>query len=85
MVVTGTWRRRFAEAQQRANALAARVTIPNVRYRRDIGDRLIAGDFARVEALGLLDDCAEPPAQNARTEAPLMETKRREPNRRMPS
>ena len=28
--------------------------IPNVRYRRDIGDRLIAGDFQRVEALGLL-------------------------------
>jgi len=36
--------------------IASRVVIPNVRYRRDIGDRLIAGDFARVEALGLLDE-----------------------------
>ena len=84
LVVTGRGSS-IREAQQRANALAARVTIPNVRYRCDIGDRLIAGDLSRVEALGLLDDCAEPSAQNARTEAPLMETKRREPNRRMPS
>ncbi|MBK5198850.1 MAG: hypothetical protein JJE37_11310 [Methyloceanibacter sp.] len=27
----------------------------NARYRRDIGQRLIEGDFAKVEALGLLD------------------------------
>jgi hypothetical protein len=31
------------------------VLIPNARYRRDIGQRLIEGDFAKVEALGLLD------------------------------
>jgi len=35
--------------------LADRVLIPNVRYRRDIGERLIARDYARVERLGLLD------------------------------
>jgi phosphoribosylamine--glycine ligase len=42
-------------AQQRANQLADRVLIPNVRYRRDIGARLIAGDYAQVESLGFLD------------------------------
>jgi hypothetical protein len=30
--------------------------IPNARYRRDIGDRLIAGDLERLQILGLLDD-----------------------------
>jgi phosphoribosylamine--glycine ligase len=54
MVVTGVGSS-IAAAQERANRLADRVLVPNVRYRRDIGDRLIAGDFARVEALGLLD------------------------------
>jgi phosphoribosylamine---glycine ligase len=53
MVVTGVGPT-IPEARQRANRLAARVHIPNVRYRRDIGERLIARDFARVEALGLL-------------------------------
>jgi phosphoribosylamine--glycine ligase len=54
MVVTGIGET-IAAAQQRANRLADRVLVPNVRYRRDIGDRLIAGDYARVEALRLLD------------------------------
>ena len=45
----------ISAAQQRANRLADRVLIPNIRYRRDIGDRLIARDFARVESLQLLD------------------------------
>lgn len=54
LVVTGLGPT-IGEAQQRANRLAERVYIPNVRYRRDIGARLIAGDFRRVEALGLLD------------------------------
>ena len=53
LVVTGV-ASSIPEAQQRANELAARVTIPNVRYRRDIGARLIAGDFARVESIGML-------------------------------
>jgi hypothetical protein len=30
------------------------VLIPNIRYRRDIGERLINGDFALVEAWGVL-------------------------------
>jgi phosphoribosylamine---glycine ligase len=49
----------IAAAQQRANRLADRILIPNVRYRRDIGDRLIAGDYARVERLQLLDPSPE--------------------------
>ena len=55
LVVTGVGGS-IVEARERANNLADRVTIPNVRYRRDIGDRLINGNFARVEALGLLRD-----------------------------
>lgn len=55
MVVTGS-APDIAAAREEAYARAARVAIPNVRYRLDIGDRLIAGDFARVEALGLLGD-----------------------------
>ena len=55
LVVTGRGET-IPEAQRNANSLAARVTIPNVRYRKDIGDRLIAGDFARVERLKLLGD-----------------------------
>jgi hypothetical protein len=31
------------------------VLAPNIRYRHDIGSRLMRGDFARVERLGLLD------------------------------
>jgi phosphoribosylamine---glycine ligase len=54
MVVTGVGPS-IATAQQRANRLADRVLIPNVRYRRDIGERLISGEYARVEQLGLLD------------------------------
>ena len=53
MVVTGTGAS-IAEAQAGANRLAARITIPNVRYRLDIGNRLIGGEFSRVEALGML-------------------------------
>jgi phosphoribosylamine--glycine ligase len=43
-------------AQERANSMADRIVIPDARYRRDIGARLIAGDLARVEALGLFGD-----------------------------
>jgi phosphoribosylamine--glycine ligase len=46
----------IAAARRHAVALADRVFTPNLRYRRDIGDRLLAGDLARVEALGLLGD-----------------------------
>ena len=54
MVATGVGST-IACAQQRANRLADRVLVPNVRYRRDIGDRLIAGEYAEIEKLGLLD------------------------------
>jgi phosphoribosylamine---glycine ligase len=54
MVVTGIGPT-VSSAQKCANALADKVIIPNVRYRRDIGDRLIAGDLERVERLGLFD------------------------------
>jgi phosphoribosylamine---glycine ligase len=54
LVVTGVGET-VAAAQARAYDLADRVVIPNVRYRRDIGDRLVAGDLARLERLGLLD------------------------------
>ena len=55
MVVTGVGAT-ITSARDRANSLADRVIIPTARYRRDIGNRLIGGDFARVEALGLLAD-----------------------------
>jgi len=41
-------------AQAAAYEHAARVFAPNLRYRLDIGNRLVAGELARVEALGLL-------------------------------
>jgi len=54
MVVTGVGRT-IRVAKRRALALAQRVVIPNARYRCDIGDKLIAGDFERVKAWGYLD------------------------------
>ena len=39
-------------ARDAANALADKVVVPNARYRRDIGTRLIEGDFAQLEAWG---------------------------------
>jgi phosphoribosylamine--glycine ligase len=43
------------EARRRAVDLADRIIVPNMRYRRDIGSKLSDGEFAFVEALGLLD------------------------------
>jgi phosphoribosylamine--glycine ligase len=54
LVVTGTGER-IEVAREAANALANKVVIPNARYRRDIGQKLIEGDFDRVRALGLID------------------------------
>lgn len=42
-------------ARTKAVELADRILTPNVRYRRDIGSRLIEGDFALIEGWGLLD------------------------------
>jgi phosphoribosylamine--glycine ligase len=58
-VVTGTGAT-IAAARTSAYALADRVLVPDLRFRRDIGDKLIAGDLARVEALGLLGPSASP-------------------------
>jgi phosphoribosylamine--glycine ligase len=54
LVATGTGSTIVA-ARDAANALADKVIVANARYRRDIGDKLIAGDFAKIEAWGLLD------------------------------
>jgi phosphoribosylamine--glycine ligase len=55
MVVTGTGPT-IPEAQADAYRLARRVVVPDVRYRNDIGAKLIAGDFQALERLGLLQD-----------------------------
>jgi phosphoribosylamine--glycine ligase len=54
LVVTGTGET-IKTARDAANALADKVVVANARYRRDIGTRLIEGEFARIEASGLLD------------------------------
>jgi phosphoribosylamine--glycine ligase len=54
LVVTGIGKT-IETARDAANALASNVIVPNARYRRDIGTRLIEGDLAKVESLGLLD------------------------------
>ena len=58
MVVTGV--ARTIEAAKRAvYARAERVFVPGLRYRLDIGDRLIAGDYDAVAGLGLLSDAPQ--------------------------
>ena len=54
LVVTGTGDT-IAAARDAANALADKVVVSNARYRRDIGKKLIDGDFAKVRAWGLID------------------------------
>jgi phosphoribosylamine--glycine ligase len=55
MVVTGTGPT-IADAHADAYRLARRVVVPDVRYRNDIGAKLIGGDFLSLERLGLLQD-----------------------------
>jgi phosphoribosylamine--glycine ligase len=55
MVVTGTGET-IGAAKQSAYDRASRVFVPGLRYRLDIGDRLIAGDYEAVAGLGLLSD-----------------------------
>jgi phosphoribosylamine--glycine ligase len=52
MVVTGVGPT-IVTAREKALALARRVLVPNLRYRCDIGERLINGDLERVARLGL--------------------------------
>jgi len=54
LVITGTGQS-IEAARKAANALADKVVVANARYRRDIGTRLIEGEFAKVEALEWLD------------------------------
>jgi phosphoribosylamine--glycine ligase len=54
LVVTGRGES-IEDARDAANALADKVVVANARYRRDIGTRLIEGEFARIEASGLLE------------------------------
>jgi phosphoribosylamine--glycine ligase len=54
MVVTGRGET-VAKAQSKAYDLASRVFVPNLRYRNDIGMKLVAGDLDAIERLGLLD------------------------------
>ena len=56
-VVTGTGPS-VAAARDEAYRLADRVLVPDGRFRRDIGAKLIGGDLARIEALGMLDRAA---------------------------
>jgi phosphoribosylamine---glycine ligase len=52
MVVTGQGQT-VVSAQSNAVRLAQRIFAPNVRYRCDIGTRLIEGDLERLEQLGM--------------------------------
>jgi phosphoribosylamine---glycine ligase len=54
LVVTGTGQT-IEMARDMANKLAGKIILPNARYRRDIGTRLIEGEWARIESLGVLD------------------------------
>jgi phosphoribosylamine---glycine ligase len=55
MVVTGIGPT-IAAAQRAAYARSGRVFVPGIRYRLDIGDRLIAGGYETVAGLGLFSD-----------------------------
>jgi phosphoribosylamine--glycine ligase len=61
MVVTGVGPT-IAAARQAAYARVGRVFVPNARYRLDIGDRLVAGDYDRVAGLGLFSEAPAPTA-----------------------
>jgi phosphoribosylamine--glycine ligase len=52
MVVTGVGAT-VPVARSNALNLAKRVRVPNLRYRQDIGEKLIRGDLAKLEQLGL--------------------------------
>ncbi|HSI44278.1 MAG TPA: phosphoribosylamine--glycine ligase [Methylotenera sp.] len=42
------------DSRTQAYALANKVIVPNLRYRNDIGDRVINGDYARLKTLGYI-------------------------------
>jgi len=47
-----------AAANDAAVALARKVMVPNLRYRTDIGERLLSGEWARLERLGWIAPAA---------------------------
>ena len=51
MVVTGTGTS-VPQAQQAAYARVRQVKVPNMRYRNDIGDKLVREDLMTLEKLG---------------------------------
>jgi phosphoribosylamine--glycine ligase len=53
-VATGTGHS-VREAADAALALAGKVVVPNLRYRRDIGERVASGGWRRLVAYGLVD------------------------------
>lgn len=44
------------DSRAKAYALADKVIVPNLRYRNDIGDRVIHGDYAGLKTLGYIAD-----------------------------
>jgi phosphoribosylamine--glycine ligase len=58
MVVTGTGGT-IAAARDEAYRRAGRIFVPGLRYRLDIGERLIAGAYEAVAGLGLFSDAPE--------------------------
>ncbi|MGZ5847530.1 MAG: hypothetical protein ACXWJJ_08635, partial [Ramlibacter sp.] len=44
-----------AQANAQALRIARGVAVPNLRYRRDIGERVAGGDLARLQRLGWYD------------------------------
>ena len=52
LVVTGV-DEDLGEAQRKANALASRVVLPNLRYRRDIGEGLMRDGLSRLASWGI--------------------------------
>ncbi|MDB5694342.1 MAG: hypothetical protein JWO81_3405 [Alphaproteobacteria bacterium] len=59
MVVTGV-AATIPEAKRLVYRRLGRIIVPDGRYRLDIGDRLIDGEFERLERLGLLDPPLRP-------------------------
>lgn len=60
MVVTGV-DEDLRAAQRKANALASRVVLPNLRYRTDIGESLIRENLSRLTSWGILGANVGPP------------------------
>ena len=61
MVMTGVGPT-LPAAKAKAYDLAGKVFVPSLRYRLDIADRLIAGEWAKLDELGLLDPETVTPA-----------------------